>query len=240
MSGADTNQRSRLEKAILALDRLQARLDALEGAHTEPIAIVGLSCRFPGGEGPAAFWNLLREGREGVREVSPDRWDIDAFYDPDPEAAGKMYVRRAGLLEQIDRFDAAFFGIAPREAMSLDPQQRLLLEVTWEALENAGLPADRLAGTPTGVFLGIIGSDYGRMIGSFGEQAIDAYVGSGTSPAAAAGRLSYLLGLQGPCVTIDTACSSSLVAVHQACEALRGGDATRRWRAASMPSSLPT
>ncbi|MGE3806112.1 MAG: SDR family NAD(P)-dependent oxidoreductase, partial [Gemmataceae bacterium] len=189
----------------------------------EPIAIVGLSCRFPGGEGPDAYWQLLAEGREAVREVPADRWDVDAYYDPDPDLPGKMYVRRGGLLEQIDRFDPAFFSIAPREALSLDPQQRLLLETAWEALEHAGLSAGNLATGRTGVFVGICGSEYAGLLQRRGEAVIDAYLGTGTSPAAAAGRLSYVLGLQGPCVAIDTACSSSLVAVSQACDSLRAG-----------------
>ncbi|MGE3806182.1 MAG: SDR family NAD(P)-dependent oxidoreductase, partial [Gemmataceae bacterium] len=189
----------------------------------EPIAIVGLSCRFPGGARPEEFWQLLREGREAIREIPPERWDREAFYDPDPEAPGKMYVCRAGLLEHIDRFDAAFFGIAPREAVGLDPQQRLLLEVAWEALENAGLAGDSAAQKRTGVYVGISGSDYAALLAHRGVQAIDAYVGTGTAPAVAAGRLNYVLGLQGPSVAIDTACSSSLVAVSHACDALRSG-----------------
>ena len=132
-----------------------------------------------------------------------------------------MYVRRAGLLERLDGFDPAFFGMAPREATSLDPQQRLLLEVSWEALEHAGVAPHKMIGTRTGVYVGISGSDYGNLLARRGSEAIDAYQGSGTSPATAAGRLSYVLGLQGPCVAIDTACSSSLVAVSQACDALR-------------------
>jgi acyl transferase domain-containing protein/acyl carrier protein len=189
----------------------------------EPIAIVGLACRFPGGEGPEAFWQLLAEGREAVRDVPPDRWDIGAYYDPNPDAPGKMYVRRGALLKRIDQFDSAFFGIAPREAVGLDPQQRLLLETAWEALEQAGLSAEKLSGGRTGVYVGICGSDYAGLLLRRGEEGIDAYLGTGTSPAAAAGRLSYALGLQGPCVAIDTACSSSLVAVSQACDALRAG-----------------
>ncbi|MGE3808188.1 MAG: beta-ketoacyl synthase N-terminal-like domain-containing protein, partial [Gemmataceae bacterium] len=201
-----------------------ARRSALPrpAAVDEPVAIVGLSCRFPGGENAEAFWQLLRAGAEGIREIPPDRWNVDDFYAADPAAPGKMYVRRGGFLEQIDRFDAAFFGIAPREAMSLDPQQRLLLEVAWEALENAGLSPGSLGGR-TGVYIGISGSDFGSMLAQRGKETIDVYAGAGTSPATAAGRLSYVLGLQGPCVAIDTACSSSLVALSQACDALQAG-----------------
>ncbi|MGE3805458.1 MAG: SDR family NAD(P)-dependent oxidoreductase, partial [Gemmataceae bacterium] len=192
-------------------------------ASAEPIAIVGLSCRFPGGESPDAFWQLLAQGREAVREIPADRWNLDAYFDPNPDVPGKMYVRRAAFLNRIDQFDPTCFGIAPREAVGLDPQQRLLLETAWEALEHAGLSAERLAGGRTGVYVGICGSDYAGLLLGRGHEEIDAYLGTGTSPAAAAGRLSYALGLQGPCVAIDTACSSSLVAVSQACDALRAG-----------------
>ena len=193
----------------------------------DPIAVVGLSCRFPGGDNPEAFWRLLEQGREAIGEIPRDRWDIDAYYDPDPAAPGKMYVRRGGFLEGIDRFDAAFFGIVPREAVSLDPQQRLLLEVAWEALEHAGLAAERLAGSRTGVFIGICVSDYASVCWRAGQAAVDAYLSTGTALSVAAGRLSYLLGLQGPSLAIDTACSSSLVAVHQACRSLRSGECDR-------------
>ena len=209
---------ARSEAAAPAPVRRPLRPDA-----AEPIAIVGLSCRFPGGEGPDAFWQLLQSGGDAVRDIPGERWDVEAHYDPDPEAAGKMYVRRAGLLEGLDRFDPAFFSISPREAISLDPQQRLLLEVSWEALEGAGLAPEKLAGGRTGVFVGISGSDYANLLVRRGGENIDAYLGTGTSPAVAAGRLSYVLGLQGPCVATDTACSSSLVAISQACDSLRLG-----------------
>src|SRR5262249_51938719 len=152
------------------------------------------------------------------------RWDVDAYFDPNPAAPGKMYTRFGAFLEQVDRFDAAFFGIAPREAESMDAQQRLLLEVSWEAFENAGMAADRLQGSQTGVFIGISGSDYVQLASRGGDRAVDAYLGTGTSPSAAAGRLSYVFGLHGPCVALDTACSSSLVAVHYARRALQAGE----------------
>jgi acyl transferase domain-containing protein/acyl carrier protein len=154
--------------------------------------------------------------------VPPDRWDIDAYYDPDPDAPGKMSTRCGGFLEGIDEFDPQFFGIAPREAVSLDPQQRLLLEVAWEALENANIPADRLYGSATGVFIGIISQDYShRLLSLSSLDRIDAYSGTGASMGMAAGRLSYCLGLTGPSLSVDTACSSSLVTLHLACESLR-------------------
>jgi acyl transferase domain-containing protein/NADPH:quinone reductase-like Zn-dependent oxidoreductase/acyl carrier protein/short-subunit dehydrogenase len=209
-----------LQQAVVALKRTRARLDALETAHNEPIAIVGMACRFPGADSPEAFWELLRNGVDAIREIPAGRWDVDAFYDPDPDAAGKMYCRLGGFLDHIDGFDAPFFGISPREAVGLDPQQRLLLEVTWEALERAGQPPDGLAGSDAGVFIGISTDDYSRL--KPGDPAqIDAYTGTGTAFSTAAGRISYLLGLQGPNFPIDTACSSSLVAVHLACQSLR-------------------
>src|SRR6266851_8151008 len=138
---------SPVKRALLAVKDLQARLDAVEQSRTEAIAIVGMGCRFPGGaDSPAAFWELLRNGVDAVREVPPDRWDIDAYYDPDPSVVGKMATRWGGFLDQVDQFDPEFFGLSPREAARMDPQHRLLLEVAWEAFEHANLPPDRLAG----------------------------------------------------------------------------------------------
>ncbi|MCK6591353.1 MAG: SDR family NAD(P)-dependent oxidoreductase, partial [Polyangiaceae bacterium] len=195
-------------------------------AWQEPIAIVGMACRFPGGaNSPEAYWSLLRDGVDTITEVPASRWDIEAFYDPDPDAPGKMSTRWGGFIDDVEMFDASFFGIAPREAEGMDPQQRLLLEVSWEALERAGIPATRLAGSPTGVFVGICGSDYqSRMLGAGDLGGIDAYVGTGNAHSVASGRLSYVLGLQGPSMAVDTACSSSLVAVHLACQSLRSGE----------------
>jgi len=211
------------KQALLALRKMRARIDELERARTEPIAIIGAGCRLPGGvTSPEAFWTLLRNGTDAVAEVPADRWDIDAFYDPDPDAPGKMYTRRGGFLDGIDQFDPRHFGITPREATSMDPQQRLLLEVTWEALERAGHAPDRLTGSDTGVFVGISTNDYGQILLRAADQ-IDPgmYFGTGNLLNAAAGRLSYVLGLQGPSMAVDTACSSSLVAIHLACQSLR-------------------
>ncbi|NUO79142.1 SDR family NAD(P)-dependent oxidoreductase [candidate division KSB1 bacterium] len=205
---------------LLALE-LQSKLEKLEQANREPLAIIGLGCRFPGAESPAAFWQLLREGRDAIREVPKERWDIDSYYDSDPDAPGKMSTRYGGFLEQVDRFDPLFFGIASREAISMDPQQRLLLEVTWEALEHAGIAPESLEGSATGVFIGICSSDYPQLLLGKGRDTFDAYSATGSSHAIASGRLSYLLGVHGPSLSIDTACSSSLVAVHQACLNLR-------------------
>jgi acyl transferase domain-containing protein/acyl carrier protein len=192
-----------------------------ETAPPEPIAVVGIGCRFPGGANdPDSLWQLLTEGRDAVREVPRERWDIDAFYDPNPDAPGKMGTRSGGFLDDVDRFDAAFFGISPREATWMDPQQRVLLEVCWQALENAGIAPDSLAGSRTGVFGGLCTGDYFRWVYADAER-VSAYAATGTLPSTAAGRVSYLLGLQGPCIAVDTACSSSLVAIHLACQSLR-------------------
>lgn len=193
-------------------------------SSAEPIAVIGMGCRLPGGIGdPERFWQFLAQGLDAVSDVPPDRWDKEALYDADPDAPGKMWTRRGCFLEQIDQFDAAFFGITPREAASLDPQQRLLLEVVWEALENAGIAPHSLGGSQTGVFVGISNSDYERL--AFGQrEAIDAYCATGTSASTAAGRISYFLDIHGPCFAVDTACSSSLVGVHLACQSLRSGE----------------
>lgn len=192
-------------------------------AQAEPIAIVGMACRFPGGATtPEAFWDMLRRGEDAVTEVPADRWDVDAFYDPDPDAPGKMTTRWGGFLSDVDRFDAAFFGITAREARSMDPQQRLLLETSWEALERAGVDPRRMSGSSTGVYVGMCFHDY--EIRTMDPTRIDAYTGLGTTTSVAAGRVAYALGLQGPTLTLDTACSSSLVSVHLACQALRQGE----------------
>jgi len=194
--------------------------------HSAPIAIIGAACRFPGGANDLeSFARVLRAGTDAVARVPADRWDADAYYDADPDAPGKMYSRDAACLDRIDCFDAAFFGISPREAEHLDPQQRLLLEVAWHALEDAALPPDRLRGSRTGVFTGLMYGDYVvRGLRENGLDGIGAYLGTGGTFSATAGRLAYVLGLQGPAMAIDTACSSSLVSVHLACQALRHGE----------------
>ncbi|OLP20309.1 hypothetical protein BST81_00800 [Leptolyngbya sp. 'hensonii'] len=225
MSAPDNSTLSPLKQAYLALERMQAKLAALTQAQREPIAVIGLSCRFPGAANPAAFWQLLEEGVDAIREVPPDRWDIDAYYDPDPDAPGKIATRWGGFLDQIADFDPQLFDISPREALTMDPQQRLLLEVAWEALEDAGYAPDRLVGSATGVFIGIVGNDYAQLqLADNGITQIDTYYGSGTGHSVASGRISYVLGLQGPSLSIDTACSSSLVAIHQAVQSLRSGE----------------
>ena len=187
----------------------------------EPIAVVGIGCRFPGKvTGPDSFWQLLIDGVDTIGEVPPDRWDADAFYDPDPAASGRMTTKWGGFIADPDAFDADFFGITPREAVAMDPQHRLLLEVAWEALEHAGIPPDSLSGTRTGVMAGLSSWDY-TIVNIERRADIDAYLSTGTPHCAAVGRVSYLLGLRGPAVAVDTACSSSLVAIHLACQSLR-------------------
>jgi acyl transferase domain-containing protein len=220
------DQSSALLRAYLAIEELEARLDAAERAHREPIAIVGMGCRFPGGvTRPDAFWRLLRDGVDTVGPIPPDRWDVEAYYDPHPEAPGKMYTRHGAFLDDVFGFDPQFFGISPREAVAIDPQQRLILETGWEALEDAGLAPDRLAGSSTGVYVGLMTNDYLRVQDPVSDPVgIDAYTSTGTDFSFPAGRLSYVLGLQGPSVVVSTACSSSLVTVHLACQALRAGE----------------
>jgi acyl transferase domain-containing protein/NADPH:quinone reductase-like Zn-dependent oxidoreductase/acyl carrier protein/NADP-dependent 3-hydroxy acid dehydrogenase YdfG len=216
---------SPLKRALLALEEMEAKLEAVKRSEREPIAIVGIGCRFPGGaDTPEAFWQVLRNGVDTVAEVPRERWDVDAYFDANPDALGKMYTRWAACLAQVDRFEPEFFGIAPREAIHMDPQQRLLLEVSWEALEHAGQAPDKLYGSRSGVFFGLCATDYGNLQSKRDLTCIDAYSMSGLAHSIAAGRLSYVLGLQGPSMAVDTACSSSLVAVHLACQSLRTGE----------------
>ncbi len=195
----------------------------------EPIAVIGLSCRFPGGvHNSEQFWQLLAQGKSACTEIPATRWDIETYYDPDPDAPGKMLTRYGHFVDEVDRFDPGFFGISPREAITIDPQYRLLLEVAWEALEQAAQAPTRLAEAPIGVFIGVDGHDYEQLLLEHIQQdptsPLGAYMGTGTHISTAAGRLAYTFGFTGPAITIDTACSSSLVAVHQACNSLRLGE----------------
>jgi acyl transferase domain-containing protein/acyl carrier protein len=220
-----TDRSDLLRESLGAIERLQARLAASERARHQPIAIVGAACRYPGGvDTPEALWRLVRDGRNAITDIPADRWDADAYYDPDPNAAGKMVTRRGGFLSQIDSFEPQFFGISPREALTMDPQQRLLLETAWEAIESAGIAPDSLAGSATGVFVGITSSDYGELLRRDEPAQADVYTATGSVLNAAAGRLAFTFGFQGPCAAVDTACSSSLVAVHLACQSLRNGE----------------
>jgi acyl transferase domain-containing protein len=208
------------KRLALLASELNSQLERLNQRGNDPIAVIGMGCRFPGGANdPDSFWRLMIEGRDAIGEVPSGRWDVDAFYDPDPDAPGKMSTRWGGFLDGIDQFDPEFFGISPREAAGMDPQQRLLLEVAWEALENAGQNPDRLAGSPTGVFVGVCNSDYYLKRFESARGSVDAYVATGNAHSVASGRISYILGLKGPSLSVDTACSSSLIAVHLACQA---------------------
>ncbi|GAB7066829.1 type I polyketide synthase [Mycolicibacterium hodleri] len=190
----------------------------------EPIAIVAVSCRFPGAPDPEAFWELLSGGVDAIREVPEDRFDIDEFYDPDPDSAGKTYTRFGGFLDGIDGFDPEFFGISPREAVWIEPQQRLTLETVWEGLERAGYSPASLRGSRTGIFMGVAANEYAHLLSGGSIDKIEPHFITGNALNAISGRVAFALGLEGPAVAVDTACSSALVAVHQAAQALRFGD----------------
>ena len=190
----------------------------------EPIAIVAVACRFPGAPDPEAYWELLSGGVDAIREIPDDRFDVDEYYDPDPEAPGKIYTRYGGYLESIDGFDPEFFGISPREAVWMDPQQRLMLEIAWEGLERAGYSPASLRGSRSGVFVGVAANEYSQLLGANSVETIEAHFITGNALNVIAGRVAFALGLEGPAMAVDTACSASLVAVHQACQALHSGD----------------
>jgi acyl transferase domain-containing protein/acyl carrier protein len=212
-----------LAEALAAIRALKGQVAELERARSEPIAIVGMGCRLPGGiDSVEDFWDALTSGRELLSDVPPDRWDNDSYYDAVVGTPGKICTKRGGFVRSKDAFDASFFRVSPREAGYVDPQHRLLLEIAWEALEHANIAPDSLYLGDTGVFVGISSFDYaGLVFGEVAETALDHWVGTGSAHSAAAGRISYALGVQGPSIAVDTACSSSLVAVHLACESLR-------------------
>ncbi|WP_437338831.1 type I polyketide synthase [Sorangium sp. So ce394] len=215
------------ERRALFARKLRAAGEIPRRLVVDPVAIVGMGCRLPGGaDDPEGLWRLLRGGHDAVTEVPPERWDARAWYDPDPGAPGRTSSRWGAFLREIDRFDAAFFGVSPREAARMDPKHRVLLEVTWEALDDAGLPGPSLAGSRTAVFVAAYQGDHARLALA-DPGAIDAYAGLGAQQCLAAGRISYLLDLRGPSLVVDTACSSSLVAVHLACRSLLAGECDR-------------
>lgn len=221
MTQNNTDNRLLMAKALKKIENLQRKINILEKEKSEPIAIIGGSCRFPGGaDNLEQFWTLLKNGVDTATEVPSDRWDVDKFYDPDPNFVGTINSRHGCFLEEVDKFDASFFNMTTREAMMLDPQQRLLLEVSWESLEGAGIAPQGLHKSQTGVFVGIMTHDYSQVVGS-DPRDIDIHTATGLGVCAAAGRLAYFLGLHGPALTIETACSSSLVGVHLACQSLR-------------------
>ena len=222
----DERLREYLKRVTVELHDTRTRLREAELQSNEPVAIVGMSCRYPGGvSSPEQLWEMVCAGRDAVSEFPQDRnWDLERLYDPDPERTGTTYVREAGFLHEATEFDADFFSISPKEALSMSPQQRLLLEVSWEALESAGMDPVSLAGSDTGVFAGASSDAYGIGLLDSDSSDLDGYIGTGNLGSILSGRVSYTLGLEGPAVTIDTACSSSLVALHLACGSLRSGE----------------
>lgn len=221
MSSAYDNL-SPTKQALLALKQMRQKL----AAYQEPIAVIGMGCRFPGASNPEAYWHLLKEGQNAITKVPPQHWDIEQYYDSDLNAPGKICTPYGGFVPNLQEFDAPFFRIAPREATSLDPQQRLLLEVSWEAIENAGIASQKLMGSQTGVFVGICSPDYWHQLLSREFTTIDAYLTTGNTHSLASGRLSFHFGFQGPSISLDTACSSALVALHLAIQSLRNQECT--------------
>uniref|UniRef100_UPI003D727DBC beta-ketoacyl synthase N-terminal-like domain-containing protein n=1 Tax=Micromonospora wenchangensis TaxID=1185415 RepID=UPI003D727DBC len=225
MSNNDDQTLDYLRRVTADLKVTRERLRVAEERNHEPIAVVAMACRFPGGvRTPEDLWELLVAGVDAVGAFPVDRgWNLDELFDTDPDRRGTSYVREGGFLDDVAGFDAELFGISPREALAMDPQQRLALEICWEAVERSGIGSRALTGSRTGVFLGTNGQDYPELLHA-GRDDVEGYSGIGNAASVLSGRVSYAMGLEGPALTVDTACSSSLVALHLACQSLRDGD----------------
>ncbi|MEU4836591.1 beta-ketoacyl synthase N-terminal-like domain-containing protein, partial [Streptosporangium sp. NPDC023615] len=220
------------------LEETRRRLDELEAAEQDPIAIVGMSCRFPGGvSSPDELWSLVTDGVDAIAEFPTDRgWDIEELYDPEPGKPGKCYTREGGFLREAALFDPGFFGISPREALAMDPQQRVLLEAAYEVFEHACIDVTTLKGSRTGVFVGIVEESY---LGLNAPEELEGYLMTSKLGSVASGRISYTFGFEGPAVSLDTACSSSLVALHLAIQSLRTGESDLAIAGGSTVSADP-